>query len=382
MSKQRLPVSSGSGVNGLHGGDVMKAAKLYGGEVADWLDLSTGMNPEPWAVPVLPQTTFEQLPYEWPEFRRNAIAYYGREQLLAVAGTQAAIQALPNVLPCLPILLPGVGYQEHHRSWRAQGAEVIFYPSLAEAQACTAIEAALAETSAQHLLVINPNNPSGLTFAPAELLRWAERLSDGACLIVDEAFIDVTPEQSLLSHVGAGHDWPENLIVLRSFGKFFGLAGIRLGFVFAASALREALERWLGLWGVNGPAQYVASLAFTDSGWQQQQRRLLPQASSATRALFEPLLSLSNDYGEVRLQAEKPLFNSYVMSSELALELQDFFAKQAILLRVVALDNQRSLLRVGLLPSCVQRQRRVRDTLAAFIARKNKIDDIAHRVIG
>jgi len=381
MNKGRLPVSDGSGVNGLHGGDVIAATKLYGGEVADWLDLSTGMNPEPWAVPALPQAAFEQLPYELPAFKPRAASYYGSEHLLAVAGTQAAIQALPHVLPPLPIVLPNIGYQEHHKSWRGQGTEIGFYPSLDEAEACAAIETALAQTSAQHLLVINPNNPSGLAFAPADLLRWATCLSGGACLIVDEAFIDVTPEQSLLSLVG-GHDWPDNLIVLRSFGKFFGLAGIRLGFIFASQVLREALQQQLGLWGVNGPAQHAANLAFADTAWQQQQREALPQSSSATRVLFETLLSLSFESVAVRLQAQTPLFNSYSMASKMALELQDFFARRAILLRVIELDNRRSLLRIGLLPNCVTQQRRVRDTLAAFIAQQHAIDDMTNKVTG
>jgi len=382
MNKEGVSVSGGSGVNGLHGGDVMMAAELYGGELADWIDLSTGMNPEPWLVPALPPAAFEQLPYELPAFKQRAGRYYGSEQLLAVAGTQAAIQALPLVLPSLPIVLPSIGYQEHHKSWRGQGTEIGFYPSLDETEACAAIEITLVQTSAQHLLIINPNNPSGLAFAPADLLRWAARLSDGACLIVDEAFIDVTPEQSLLSLVGGGDDWPDNLIVLRSFGKFFGLAGIRLGFVFASQALREALQQQLGLWGVNGPAQHAANLAFADTAWQQQQREALPQSSNATRALFETLLPLSFESVAVRLQAQTPLFNSYSMAAEMALELQDFFAKRAILLRVIELDNRRSLLRIGLLPNCVTQQRRVRDTLAAFVAQRQAMDDMTNKVIG
>lgn len=363
QKQSNLP--TGRANDGLHGGDLQAASAAYGKPVSEWLDLSTGMNPCPWPVPLVPQSAFERLPYEDPAFTEAAVDYYGVSGGIAVAGSQMAIECLPSLLPRLPVLVPSVGYQEHRVSWAAHGNELLFYPSMDAELAAAAIDLALARNTSQHLLVINPNNPTGIMFGVEQLLSWASLLSAGGYLVVDEAFIDLDPMQSLLSHPSTALAWPENVIVLRSFGKFFGLAGIRLGFVFASPKLADVLKARLGLWAVNGPAQWVAQCAFADIGWQYQQRQRLPIESRRQCELFEPLLALTDV--TVTRQAEQPLFHSYLMPSRFALKLQDFFAAQAILMRVVKVDADNSLLRVGLMPNCVQQQRRVRDTLAAFI---------------
>ena len=374
LDQPRLNQTTTAGLT-FHGGDILGASRAYGIAAEQWLDLSTGIHPEPWQVPPVSQAAFERLPYERPEFLAAAARYYGRPEFLALAGTQAAIQRLPQVLPALPILLPDVGYQEHCASWRAAARQLAFYPSLQAQEAEQAIEQALDEQPARHLLLINPNNPSGLEYTPERLLAWAERLQGGGCLIVDEAFIDVTPAQSLLTRLGQDNPWPKNLVVLRSFGKFFGLAGIRLGFVFIGEPYRDVLREQLGPWSVNGPAQEVATAAFGDSRWQGQQSQALPQLAEQCRALFEPLLEQAGPL--VSLQAAKPLFSAYKMPASLALALRDYFARHAILMRVVPLDEQQSLLRVGLLANCPQQQGRVRATLAAFLEQHNICDHAA-----
>ena len=102
------------------------------------------------------------------------------------------------------------------------------------------------------LAIANPNNPDGRLYHPARLFRLgAQRL-----LVVDEAFADVAPDMSLARH--AGHP---NLVVLRSFGKFFGLAGMRLGFALAGEPLATRLRRALGPWAVAAQAAAVGAVA-------------------------------------------------------------------------------------------------------------------------
>ena len=118
-----------------HGGDLRLASARYGIPASDWLDLSTGINPEPYPVGALEPKCFEQLPYPQPELLELAAAYYGSDQLLPVAGTQMAIQLLPQCLPPVPVLLPRWGYQEHRLQWQRAGVEIDTYPSLSDAAA-------------------------------------------------------------------------------------------------------------------------------------------------------------------------------------------------------------------------------------------------------
>ncbi|GLQ29999.1 threonine-phosphate decarboxylase [Litoribrevibacter albus] len=323
----------------LHGGNLIAASEHYGIPVEQWIDLSTGMNPEPYPVGDIPLSVFTELPYLKPEFLSAAATYYGSDNFVAVSGSQSAIQALPLLLPTLPVLLPSVGYQEHAKSWQTTH-QTHFYPSLTIEEQTGFIETSLAENSSQHLVVINPNNPTGVKLSPEVLLAWASRLTNGGCLIVDEAFMDLTPDHSLLNRA-----IPENVIVLRSFGKFFGLAGIRLGFVFASQELRAQLEQTLGLWQVNGPAQYIASQALVDVEWQHRACEQIAQMQVHTQNALMPLYDA---YQPIVLN-DSGLFISWLMKTELAVLLADKLAQQGILIRRIECSDDQSILRFGLL---------------------------------
>src|SRR5690606_1500921 len=149
-----------------------------------------------------------------------AASYYQTSQLIALPGSQAAIQLLPALRhqSCVGIIDPG--YAEHAHCWQQAGHDVV---RLSKAQINEELHAI------DVLLIINPNNPTGETFTQQELLHWHQQLQQrGGWLIVDEAFIAATPEASLLAHSPL-----PGLIILRSLGKFFGLAGLRVGFVSA-----------------------------------------------------------------------------------------------------------------------------------------------------
>ena len=342
----------------LHGGDIYSASQHYGIPAEQWLDLSTGLNPEPYPLTDLEPEAFQRLPYLRPDFIQAASQYYGNDQLMASNGSQLIIQAFPSCLDPLPVMLPEFGYQEHRDHWLRHGNDIINYPAFDTELATAAIEAALDKGDPFHLVLINPNNPTGLCFSPEQLANWAQRLKGGH-MVIDEAFIDVTPKLSVLTQ-----NFRSNMLVLRSFGKFFGLAGIRLGFVFAAAPLRQKLQYHTGIWMVNGPAQALATKAMLDQAWQMQAQRDIRACAELTQTLFKPIF----DKIKPTKQIHTPLFSSYEVSAEIAESLQNHLAKQGILTRVIKLSHERALLRIGVITTRKPSQsHRIQEAVATYV---------------
>jgi cobalamin biosynthetic protein CobC len=242
-----------------HGGRLRRAAQQYDIALDDWVDLSTGINPCAYPVPAVPDAAWHRLPEDDDGLETAAARYYGSHALLAVAGSQPAIQALPSVLRGRRVSLLAPGYAEHAHAWRSREPR-LFNSTIDEAEAAVA--------HSDIVVLVQPNNPTGNLFERARLLDWHTRLARrGGCLVVDEAFIDTTPDASLVPMTGM-----DGLVVLRSLGKFFGLAGARVGFVFAPAAVRAALAEGLGPWTISGPARHVARAALLDTAWQAQAR--------------------------------------------------------------------------------------------------------------
>jgi len=241
-----------------HGGDLKDAMARYGGDPADWLDLSTGINPVAWPVAEqLPADVWQRLPAlsQLNALLDQARASYGvpgHLDVIAAPGTQALIQWLPRIAPDGPVAIVTPTYSEHHDAWTTTGRKVYHAPTLGEATGL-----------ATNVVVTNPNNPDGRTTAPADIIEAAHTLAErGGRLIVDEAFADIDPSVSVVPHLG---DLP--MIVLRSFGKFFGLAGVRLGFAIARPPAALQLAAALGPWAVSGPALEIGRRALSDSDW-------------------------------------------------------------------------------------------------------------------
>jgi len=342
----------------LHGGDLLAASQRYPVELDEWIDLSTGINPEAYPHDDIQSSAFCQLPYLRPEFYAAAKTYYAADNILAVSGSQAVIQALPHILPRKTLLIPQVGYQEYAKHWRKAGALTQPYPSFELAASRRVIEQSLTAQPDQHLLIINPNNPTGQIFSRDDLVGFADLLADNAYLIVDEAFADLQAGGSLL-----GKPLPDNIIVLRSFGKFFGLAGIRLGFVVANDTILAALNARLGLWQVNGPAQDLAINALSDTAWQQQARQNIQLNAAYCQQLFQPLMQYSGQLKAIH----QGLFSSYVLKRQTAYDIFEYFAHAGILFRVVEIDQQHAILRMGiLLTSAEEAIQKIRQTISAY----------------
>ena len=116
----------------------------------------------------------------------------------------------------------------------------------------------LPEGEGEGLVLCNPNNPDGRLIAAANLLTRVGR----GLLVVDEAFADFAPADSLAPHLPL-----PGVVVLRSFGKAYGLAGVRLGFALAEPGLAAMIRNALGPWAVSGPALHIGTQALQDRDW-------------------------------------------------------------------------------------------------------------------
>ncbi len=254
-----------------HGGNLMEASRRFGH--AQWIDLSTGLNPHGYPAPIVDAAAWHRLPQADPLLLQQAARYYRAPALLAVAGTQAAIQALPQMRAPSRVIVAAPSYAEHAHQWAMHGHTMrqVQYGEL---------DGALGGCDV--MVVCNPNNPTGETIAPSRLLAWASTLAErGGWLVVDEAFADTDPALSI-----AAYSSQPGLIVLRSIGKFFGLAGARVGFVAAEPALLDRLADALGPWTISGPAQQICIAALSDRPWQVDAMRKLQAAGARLRALL------------------------------------------------------------------------------------------------
>lgn len=292
-----------------HGGRLREAAEYWGIPLADWVDLSTGI--APWSYPVaIPAAAWQRLPEDGDGLEAAAAAYYGHPAPLPLPGTQAAIQWLPRLLPPCRVAVLTPGYGEYAPAWRTAGHEV---RELAFD--------ALAADDADVVMMGRPNNPDGATLPRAATLALARAMeARGGWLVVDEAFGDMAPAEALAPL--AGTELPR-LVVLRSLGKFFGLAGARVGFLCAAPDLCARLAAMLGPWAVAHPARAAAIQALGDRPWQTHQRERLMAATLRLRALL-------GRYG-LPARAVAGLFCHVPMAR--AAGLHEHMARRGILLR-------------------------------------------------
>lgn len=260
----------------IHGGALYRASKEFAIAPEHWIDLSTGISPEAWPVPAPPMEAWRSLPDTEDGLIAGAADYYGCRvsEILPTSGSQFAIEQIPQLVDIGAVAVPVWGYAEHSYRWQLAGHQLYWYSSYQEL-------AHLVETkTVANALVINPNNPSTELFTLAELqhLMAVLALNNGK-LVVDEAFMDSCEEHSLCT-ILADRPCPPELIILRSVGKFFGLAGIRLGFVIASDVFIQRLEPQLSPWAVNHIARWVGQQALADRDWQRRQRQRLVQHSA------------------------------------------------------------------------------------------------------
>ena len=290
-----------------HGGGIDAACARWGGTRADWLDLSTGINPRPYPIPSLPPDAWTALP--------DRAAFAALEQaarrfwrvpdgaaLIAAPGASALIARIPALLPPARVAIPAPTYNEHARAFRACGWTVT-------------------DDATEARVIVHPNNPDG-RLHPAPQTPFA---------VIDESFCDITPDASHIAQASR-----PGTLILKSFGKFWGLAGARLGFAIGDPALIDRLKPMIGPWAVPGPTLAIATAALNDPAWADASRARL--ATDTQR-----LDSLLTTAGATPLGGTT-LFRLY--DTEDAAQWQDRLARHRILTRIFPYSTR--WLRLGL----------------------------------
>lgn len=312
-----------------HGGGLAEAAARYGGSPADWLDLSTGINPVPAALPDLSSAVWARLPDRdlMDDARAAAARFYATSGCclpLPAPGTQAAIQRLPALAGNRgDAAILGHTYGEYAHVFARAGLRVDIIDRLSG-------------VSDRHriVVVVNPNNPDGRIVARDDLLALADRMAArSGFLVVDEAFADANPVESLAADAGG-----DGLIVFRSFGKFFGLAGLRLGFVLASPSTAERFAQAFGPWAVSGPALAAAAALMRDEAGISRLKRSIAERGGAMRAVLHR--------AKLTIRGETPLF--FLVEHSRAGALRAALCNERILVR--AFDYAPDWLRIGLSP--------------------------------
>ena len=249
-----------------HGGNLSDAMDRWGGAPGEWLDLSTGINPDHWPVVDLTGDAWSRLPDRdaLDALRLAARRTYGvpdEAEIVAAPGASALIRQMPRLATPARIAIPGPTYNEHAAAFRAEGWTVTERPG--------------AGVTAS--VIVNPNNPDGRLWDVKDLQLLAQALD---LLVVDESFMDPTPGASAMALAGT-----EGLVILRSFGKFYGLAGLRLGFAIGARSAISRLADLLGPWAVSGPALQIGTAALSDETWATDMRVRLAAQSQRLRDL-------------------------------------------------------------------------------------------------
>ncbi len=328
----------------VHGGGLDQAIARFGGERSQWLDLSTGINPRAYPVGRIDKAAFERLPDEGAladliDVARGFLGVPDHLDMVAGAGAQSLIQWLPMLREAAcRVAVDMPTYAEHEWRWRLAGHQVSDLFSLEDI------------THADVVVVTRPNNPDGGLLFPDLLQELASALGarDGL-LVVDEAFADVDPDLGMIGRL------PDNAVILRSFGKFFGLAGVRLGFAIGHASLIGRLRTLIGPWAVSGPALAIGARAMADEEWIADTRGWIERRTDAMwECLHNSGLNPSSHAG---------LF--VLAEHERAHDVADGLARRHILVR--RFDDEPTWLRFGLARSAAS-IRRLRISLDESVA--------------
>lgn len=234
-----------------HGGNLDDAIARYGGAPRDWIDLSTGINPVPYTIPPIPDDAWARLPDKAAmqallSAARSVWSVPPHAEIIAASGTSALIARMPQLDPTTGrVRIAERTYNEHAASFLSAGWRIV------------------RDGPAEATVLVHPNNPDG---------AYRDEDESAALTIIDESFCDLTPERSLVDRCA----FP-GTVVLKSFGKFWGLAGLRLGFAIGHPDTIEPMRAEIGPWAVSGPALHIGTKALADAKWAEATRARLKQ---------------------------------------------------------------------------------------------------------
>ena len=235
-----------------HGGDLDKVVKFYGGRKEEWIDLSTGINPHSYPYKDIRISDLRNLPEQTNMENLNKVAkiYFQTNATISpISGAQTAINILPFLLPNKNISILEPTYSEYRKVFSVFSREIKSVKRLNQLK------------NSQIAILCNPNNPDGTLYSSKDLIELSQSVET---LIVDESFIDLYPDVSLSKKINNKTD---NIIIIRSFGKFFGLAGLRLGFIISGTKINLKINSLIGPWPVSTIASDIAIKALSDDIW-------------------------------------------------------------------------------------------------------------------
>ena len=257
-----------------HGGDLDKAINKYGGKKEQWIDLSTGINPNSYPHSDINIKEFRNLPSKTDILKLNEIAkisFQTNASVSSLMGAQAAINILPVLFPIGNITILEPTYNEYNKVFSDFSRNIITVRTLHELK------------NSQIAILCNPNNPDGRLYSNEDLIELSKNVQ---VLIVDESFIDQYPENSLSTKI---NNQTNNIIILRSFGKFFGLAGLRLGFTITGKKLDKKIKDLIGPWPISSITSIIASKALCDNVWKENTIKYLQENSRLIDSLTSKL---------------------------------------------------------------------------------------------
>ncbi len=241
-----------------HGGGIDAARAEFSGARSEWLDLSTGINPVPYPIPTFEPDAWNALP---DRAAMDAVTVAARQfwnvpdsaAILAAPGASALIARIPYLAELGKVRVESRTYNEHESAFRTAGWSV-------------------SDDTPTARVIVSPNNPTGDYWTGTD---------QSPLLVIDESFCDLSPEESRIDLAANS-----GTIILKSFGKFWGLAGLRLGFAIGDPALIAKLSNALGPWPVSGPALRIGATALTDQAWATQTRTRLTNEAARLDALM------------------------------------------------------------------------------------------------
>lgn len=328
-----------------HGGNLGKARLMFRQAPEPWIDLSTGINPHSYPHSPIPASAFTRLPEPGTaeELKQLAATHFGAPSAQHVTlspGTQMLMPLLAQIAINRgaqngAVLSPA--YAEHARTARMAGLAVNEVENINDLSAYG------------YVVVVNPNNPDGRITDREALLTLAGAIRrKGGLLVVDEAFIETGGAESLVDAAGS-----DALVILRSFGKFYGMAGARLGFAIAHPDIAAELEARLGPWAVSGPALHIATEALADREWQSSMRLRLAEEARRLNELLEK--------AGLKIAGGTSLFT--LVRDERARALFEHLGRRGILVRIF--DERPDDMRFGL-PGSEAEWQRLEEALRSF----------------
>jgi threonine-phosphate decarboxylase len=269
-----------------HGGRVYEAARRWGVAPEEVIDFSANINPfgpPPGVVAAIENCLAPASFRAYPDSHAfiSALADkngVGPDEIVVGPGSAALMfAALRAALPAIALVMEP-GFDEYFRACAAVGAEVL-RPRLTENNGFAPDFVALArviEARQCYLLILNsPHNPTGRLYVKEDLLALVDLAeANDVVVLLDEAFIDYSPQASLLSLAGT----KSRFVVLRSLTKFYAIPGLRVGYAVCAAGMAATIRRQFDAWPVSTIALEAGRAALAEEEYERESRRVNAQA--------------------------------------------------------------------------------------------------------